>query len=115
MPLLNPVPWFYYYDDDEIMARAKVFKKEQEQLEKWKAKQPEFIAVEMTNKEIVSAFEITLQKYPSSEKVLSTQMLAGFKNYWNEEAENQFKIIKGIIYKKAKNPKIKGNKIIPWK
>jgi hypothetical protein len=65
--------------------------------EKWKAKQPKMIWKEMTNKEIVKRFEIINLIYGE------TYTVGVFLN--NDGLFlNKYKIIKGILHKKIKNP-----------
>ncbi len=74
-----------------------------ENYRKWKKKQPEYIAVEMTNKEIVAELINAVNFYH----------LVRTNNY-KKDGKVYVVEIRGKLYKKVKNPYNQFQTIIPW-
>jgi len=99
MGLRNIDLWFP--EEWEVSRDNRIHAEKQTALKKWKTRQPKYIAVEMTNHEILNAFE--------SGKIITFNCQIVF-----EGGADKYKIIKGRLYKKVLNQKIKGRKIIKW-
>lgn len=76
---------------------------------KWKTKQPEFISVEMTNKEIVSL----CSGYLPVEK-LNEYGVSEIVHVSMQYDSNEVKLENGIFYKKQKNSYNQLITVLPW-
>lgn len=98
--------WWENFDDDYFEREADAYAKRQKDFDKWKSKQPEYIACEMANSEIV---KLIFDEWERLKHVIQF-VVDGTSSY----TPCGYKFIKGKLYKKIKNPKEWGKEIIPW-
>lgn len=102
--------WGIMVDDSDFEAMSDAYTKRQRDIDKWKAKQPEWIAIEMQNEEIVQLLKFInggFVEYLLTQKKKEICCICG-----NDSII--VKIINGKLYKKVKNPKVYGERVISW-